>query len=85
MHLSLLIWRCYRSVAWASVLRSPAVALQMGGRMPVMRLLVLGVFRHVCDPLEVEGTWGTEAGLMYAMLERRLQSYPGNATIGHRP
>lgn len=53
--------------------------------MPVMRLLVLGVFRHVCDPLEVEGTWGTEAGLMYAMRERRLQSYPGNATIGHRP
>lgn len=75
MHLSLLIWRCYRSVAWASVLRSPTVVLQMGGRMPVMRLLVLGVFRHVCDPLEVGGTWGTEAGLMYAMLERRLQ-YP---------
>ena len=75
MHLSLLIWRCYRSVAWASVLRSPAVVLQMGGRMPVVRLLVLGVFRHVCDPLEVGGTWGTEAGLMYAMPERRLQ-YP---------
>jgi hypothetical protein len=75
MHLSLLIWRCYRSVAWASVLRGPAVVLQVGGRMPMMRLLVLGVFRHVCDPLEVGGTWGTEAGLMYAMLERRLQ-YP---------
>lgn len=84
MHL-LLCGRRYRRVPRGGVLGS-SVVLHVGGRVPVVGLLILRVVGHVCVSLRYAMPGSTEMSLMYAIWRRRsLKYYPRCATDGTDP